>query len=71
MILKILSQEQKNRKKKRCFNFLELIENEQNFLERVITDDKSWVFEYDPEKKHRSVEWHTSTLFKDQKRKNV
>jgi histone-lysine N-methyltransferase SETMAR len=26
----------------------------------VITGDESWIFEYDPEKERRSLEWHTS-----------
>uniref|UniRef100_T1HWN4 RNase H domain-containing protein n=1 Tax=Rhodnius prolixus TaxID=13249 RepID=T1HWN4_RHOPR len=30
-------------------------------MERVITSDESWVFEYDPETKRQSIEWHTST----------
>jgi hypothetical protein len=26
----------------------------------VITGDKTWIFEYDPETKRQSKEWHTS-----------
>jgi hypothetical protein len=28
-----------------------------NFLERVITGDDSWIYEYDPETKKQSEEW--------------
>uniref|UniRef100_T1HIZ7 RNase H type-1 domain-containing protein n=1 Tax=Rhodnius prolixus TaxID=13249 RepID=T1HIZ7_RHOPR len=35
---------------------------DKKFAKRVIiTGDESWVFEYDPETKRQSMEWHTST----------
>lgn len=61
MVPKNLSQDQKNIRKERCLDFLDSIENDPHFLERVITGDESWVFEYDPETKRQSMEWHTST----------
>ena len=61
MVPKNLSQDQKNIRKERCLDFLNSIENDPHFLERVITGDESWVFEYDPETKRQSMEWHTST----------
>jgi len=39
---------------------LEQIKNDPSFLEHVITGDESWIFEYDPETKRQSQEWHTS-----------
>jgi len=60
MVPKILSQDQKNNRRDRCLDFLEQIENDPSFLERVITGDESWIFEYDPETKRQSQEWHTS-----------
>jgi len=35
------------------------LEIEPNFLDKVITGDESWVFDYDPETKRQSAEWHT------------
>jgi len=32
---------------------------EPNFLDKVITGDESWVFDYDPETKRQSSEWYT------------
>ena len=32
-----------------------------HFLEPVITGNEYWVFEYDPETKRQSMEWHSST----------
>lgn len=61
MVPKNLSQDQKDIRRERCIDFLESIENDPHFLERVVTGDESWVFEYDPETKRQSMEWHTST----------
>lgn len=61
MVPKNLSQDQKDLRKERSLDFLESIENDPHFLERVITGDESWVFEYDPETKRQSMEWHTSS----------
>ena len=33
----------------------------QIFLHKVITGDESWVFDYDPETKWQSEEWHTKS----------
>ncbi|KAL4142816.1 hypothetical protein QTP88_005213 [Uroleucon formosanum] len=60
MVPKILSQDQKDNRRDRCLDFLEQIANDHSFLERVITGDESWIFEYDPETKRQSQEWHTS-----------
>ena len=59
MVPKILLQDQKDNRRDRCLDFLEQIENDPSFLERVITRDQSWIFEYDPETKRQSQEWHT------------
>jgi len=37
------------------------LEIEPNFLDKVITGDESWVFDYDPENKWQSEEWHTKS----------
>jgi hypothetical protein len=38
---------------------LEQLGTEPNFLNRVVTGDKSWFFRYDPETKRQGEEWHT------------
>jgi len=62
MVPRNLSQDQKDMRKERCVDFLNLIANDSDFLERVITGDESWVFEFDPETKRQSMEWHTQHL---------
>jgi hypothetical protein len=32
---------------------------EPDFLNRIIIDEESWFFEYDPETKRQSEDWHT------------
>jgi len=49
MVPKNLLQDQKDNKVNRYLDFLEDIENDRCFMERVITDDVFWIFEYDPE----------------------
>jgi len=37
------------------------LEIEPNFWDKVITGEESWVFDYDPETKRQSEEWHTKS----------
>jgi len=46
---------------------LERIENDEN-LSNIIGDE-SWIFEYDPETKRQSTEWHTSNSPRPKKAK--
>ena len=41
-----------------CQDLLGRLEIEPDFLDKVTTGDESWVFDYDPETKRQSVEWH-------------
>ena len=41
-------------------HLLERIHRDWNFWKNVITGDETWIFEYDPETKRQSKEWHTS-----------
>lgn len=61
VVPKILTIEQKENRKNICTETLIAIENEPNFLERVITCDESWFFTYDPETKRQSMHWKTPT----------
>jgi len=36
------------------------VKSEPGFLQRLITGDETWVFEYDPTTKRQSSEWQTS-----------
>ena len=51
MVPKLLSDDQKARRMQVCEDTLQNIENDPELLTKVITEDETWVFEYDPEKK--------------------
>ena len=40
-----------------CRDLLDMIDNDDNFLDKIITGDESWCFAYDPETKRQSSEW--------------
>lgn len=59
LVPKVLTEEQKNVRVLRCEELLESIRNDPGFLNFTVTGDESWMFEYDPESKRQSSEWHT------------
>jgi len=59
MMPKVLTDDQRSRRLETCQELWNLCESDPHFLDNVITNDKSWVFEYDPKTKRQSVEWHT------------
>jgi len=60
MVPKLLSDEQKERRKELCLDLLQCIENEPDLLNSIITCDESWVFTYDPETKRQSIRWKST-----------
>ncbi|GFW95483.1 protein GVQW3 [Trichonephila clavipes] len=56
-----VKQDQKELRVLRCQELLDLIQNEPDFLNSIVTGDESWMFEYDPESKRQSCEWHTKS----------
>ena len=58
LVPKKLSVEQKANRLEICQDLLGRLEMEPNFLHKVITRGESWVFDYDPETKWQSEEWH-------------
>lgn len=57
MVPKNLSVEQKNHRMTVAEDCLEQVENDPTLLDRVITGDESWFFQYDPETKRQSSQW--------------
>jgi len=55
---KNLTIEQKDNQMDVCLHLLERIQSDRNFLKNVITGEETWIFEYDPETKRQSMEWH-------------
>lgn len=57
MVPRLLSQDQKDCRVNICADVLERIENDPTYLERVVTCDETWIFQYDPETKRQSLHW--------------
>ena len=55
MVPKVLSDEQKKRRKELCLDLLQSIENVPDLLNSIIRCDETWVFMYDPETKRQSM----------------
>ena len=55
-VLKLFTPEQKLRRKESCADW-KTSEESDEFLERVITGDESWIYEYDIELKSQSRQW--------------
>jgi len=58
---KLVSDEQKERRKKLCLEILQRIENEPDLLNSIITCEETWVFTYDPETKRQSMQWKSTS----------
>jgi len=69
LVPKILTNERKENRRNVCLDFLERIENDKKFFKHVITGDETWIFEYDPDTKRLSSEWHTSNSPRPKKAK--
>ena len=55
MVPKVLSDEQKERRKELYLDLLQRTENEPDMLNSTITCDETWIFMYDPETKRQSM----------------
>jgi hypothetical protein len=67
MVPKNLNDDQESRRNEMSVEMLEGLETEQNSLDRLITSDESWFFEYDPEIKRQSEEWHPPQFTRQRK----
>ena len=60
LVPKVLTNEQQENRVSISCELLDRVRGDPDFLEQVITGDETWVFEYDPEMKRQSSEWHTA-----------
>ena len=54
-----------------CQDILEYLQTGPDLLQRVITGDESWIFEYDPEIKRKSLQWKCSLPPKPKKANGI
>jgi len=69
MVPKLLSDEQKERRKELCLELLQRTENEPDLSNSIITCDETWVFTYDPETKRQSMQWWLTSSPRPKKKK--
>ena len=67
----ILTADQKQQHVNVCTELRQLASNDETFLSRVITDDESWVYGYDPETKWQSSQWKSPTSPRPKKARQV
>ena len=59
MVPRNLTKQQWEERMSVCAELLEQVEADPEFMERVITRDESWFFQYDPQTKRQSLEWRS------------
>ena len=57
MVPRLLSEDQKTHQLHVCQDILQQLQTDATLLEKVITGDKLWIFEYDSETKCQSCQW--------------
>jgi len=55
-----LTEQQRDVRVSACAELPEQVEADPELIERVITGDESWFFQYDPETKRQSLEWRSN-----------
>jgi len=68
---RLLTEDQQKSRLAVCQDLKRQLENDPNFLSRVITGDKSWCYGYDPESKQASSQWKTPRLPQPKKIRQV
>lgn len=68
---RLLNDDQKVSRVNVCKNLQQRVEHEQEFMSRVITGDKTWVYGYDPETKQQSSQWKSPSPPRPYKAKAV
>jgi hypothetical protein len=59
MVHRNLTEQQRDARESVFADVMEQVEADTDLMERVITGDESWFFQYDPETKRRSLEWRS------------
>jgi hypothetical protein len=54
-----LTDEQKALRLKSCQEFIQPVDDDRSLLDSVVTGDKAWCFQYDPQTKRQRMEWRS------------
>jgi histone-lysine N-methyltransferase SETMAR len=55
-----LTPEQKQKRINCCCGFIKFVEDDADILKRIVTDDESLCFQYNPETKRQNMEWRST-----------
>ena len=61
MVPRLLTEEQKVQRLSTCQDILQQLEADDKLWENVITGDKSWAFQHDPETNRQSRQWKSAS----------
>ncbi|KAJ4447750.1 hypothetical protein ANN_09758 [Periplaneta americana] len=56
---RLLTDDQRENRVRLCRDLKSEVQNDPNFLKRIVTGDESWCYGYDPESKQASSQWKT------------
>jgi histone-lysine N-methyltransferase SETMAR len=68
---RLLSDDHKSRRHEVCDELKQRVEMEPHFMSRIITDDETWVYGYDPETKLQSSQWRSPSSPRPKKARQV
>jgi len=54
-----LTDEQKAKRMETSGDFITMCDKDPSFLQTIITGDETWCYQFDPESKRQSMEWHS------------
>ncbi|GBL97763.1 hypothetical protein AVEN_1278-1 [Araneus ventricosus] len=67
MVPKMLSPEQKEARVNMCRDSIDMADEDDSFLKKIVTGDETWCFLYDPQTKRQSSEWKAKTSLRKEK----
>ncbi|PNF23469.1 Mariner Mos1 transposase [Cryptotermes secundus] len=68
---RLLGDDQRENRVNVCRDFKSEVQNDPEFLKRIVTGDESWCYGYDPESKQSSSQWKTPTSPRPKKARQV
>ncbi|KAJ4428812.1 hypothetical protein ANN_25805 [Periplaneta americana] len=68
---RLLTDDQRENRVRVCRDLKSEVQNDPNFLKRIVTGDESWCYGYDPESKQASSQWKTSNSPRPKKARQV
>jgi hypothetical protein len=68
---RLLQNEQKQHRLEVCWELQQQLQEDPNFLSKVVTGDESWVYGYDPETKQQSSQWKSPSSPRPKKARQV